>query len=92
MIKLLGYYEVLEIVEELDKNNVPISSKEICNHINITDRNANKHLTRLVNNGLVQRRLIYCREGKKVIYLYRKENITEGFINDFFKVITNLIR
>ncbi len=89
----MGYYEVLAILERLDKDRQDINPVVVTNNLNGTCRveAVRRVFKRMIEDGTLQRRIVYLKEGKRVFYLLNQNSLTEGFINDFFKTITDLI-
>lgn len=88
---MMGYYEILTIIERLDKDNLDISPIIVADNLPIRVEAVRRVFKKMVEEGVLQRRVVYLKEGKRTFYLLRSNSLTEGFINDFFKVITSII-
>jgi len=89
----MGYYEVLEVIERLEKDNLEVSPRNIiANMPDSTPRCIRRVLNNMIKDGRLKRRIVYLgNKGKSTVYFLNKQATTEGFINDFFKTITDLI-
>ena len=90
---MMGYYDVLEEIERLDKANInQFTCKDIANNLDIYERRIREQLSKLVSEGLIDRVIIKDGNGyKNCYYTLKKTKETEGFINDIFKAVADLL-
>ena len=88
----MGYYEVLEEIERLEKDKIEVTIIELSNVLPVSERAICGSLSKLVSDGRIERTIYYTHGGKLVTYNIKKSDKVEGFINGVFKVVASIIR
>lgn len=92
----MGYYEVLEVIERLERDKIEITPKVIKDNVSdCSERSIQRTLNIMISDGTLRRSVVYLQTGKRTVYYLEHNRLTnrlmEGFINDFFKTIIGLI-
>lgn len=89
----MGYYEVLAVIERLERDKIELSPTIIiANAPEASPRSIRRVLNNMIKDGTLRRTVVYLgNKGKRTVYYLNHNTLTEGFINDFFNTITDLI-